>query len=295
MCLVIYRINPIAMNISNQLKHFWHVVSNVRPIWWICLYVSLVPVFALIYFWLPDSQFRIPDGGTADYSGWLYYSIVTITTLGFGDYTPQGHEAQWFTACEVILGLVVSGFFLNAVASMKSEIDIESEAEKQRRLHNTAELEKLQRNIPVWLHKLNQFLSYCYAVTTPAEKRKDAKTFNPDFKLEDMKEMNNPTGLAGEKSSRTAIDALMTYSASLSLYLDTMQSNIDLTLWPELLEDSFAFVANYQMTEPVGPNAEPTESLARYIKQNASIARKMEVLLTEIASKPSVLNSVGAN
>ena len=71
-----------------------YVVSNIRPIVWIALYVALVPVFALIYWWLPDSQFRIPDSAGTDFGSWVYYSIVTITTLGFGDYTPAHGWAQ---------------------------------------------------------------------------------------------------------------------------------------------------------------------------------------------------------
>ncbi|MDE6769427.1 MAG: hypothetical protein K2J78_06865, partial [Muribaculaceae bacterium] len=32
-----------------------------------------------------------------------------------------------------------------------------------------------------------------------------------------------------------------------SLNLDSLQNRIDLTLWPDVLENCFAFVANYQM------------------------------------------------
>lgn len=73
--------------LSVRLRHFFHIISNIRPIVWIALYVSLMPIFAYIYSQLPDYQFRVPDGADRDYGAWLYYSIVTITTLGFGDYT----------------------------------------------------------------------------------------------------------------------------------------------------------------------------------------------------------------
>ena len=112
------------MTISDRLKHFFHVVSNIRPIVWIALYVAVIPLFALIYQAIPAGQFRIPDGGTTDFGSWLYYSIVTITTLGFGDYTPTQGIAQSVTAVEVMCGLIFLGLFLNAVGSMKSEIDV---------------------------------------------------------------------------------------------------------------------------------------------------------------------------
>ncbi len=232
---------------SDKLKHFWHVVSNVRPIVWICLYISLMPIFAVIYDLMPDTQFRIPDGATTDFGSWLYYSIVTITTLGFGDYTPAHGWAQAVTAIEVMCGLVFLGFFLNSVGSMKSEIDIESEIEKQRRVHESSEYDKLMKNVPVLLHKLNIFLAYCYAVTTPESRRGAAGEFNPDFEFKDMSDLYLPSGIPTDHSSRPAVEGLMACASNTSLYLDSLQTRIDMTIWPDMLEDCFAFVAACQM------------------------------------------------
>lgn len=233
--------------ISNKLKHFWHVVSNVRPIVWICLYLCLMPLFALVYYWMPDGQFRIPDNAGTDYGSWLYYSIVTITTLGFGDYTPAHGWAQAVTAIEVMCGLVFLGFFLNSVGSMKSEIDVETEIEKQHRVHQATEYDKLMKNIPVLLHRLNLYLSFCYAVTTPVNKRGATGQFDQDFRFNDMHDLYLPSGLPTDYSSRPAVEGLMVCASNTSLYLDSLQSHVDLTLWPKMLEDSFAFVAACQM------------------------------------------------
>lgn len=233
--------------ISNKLKHFWHVVSNVRPIVWICLYLCLMPLFALVYYWMPDGQFRIPENAGTDYGSWLYYSIVTITTLGFGDYTPAHGWAQAVTAIEVMCGLVFLGFFLNSVGSMKSEIDVETEIEKQHRVHQATEYDKLMKNIPVLLHRLNMYLSFCYAVTTPVNKRGSGGQYDQDFRFNDMHDLYLPSGLPTDYSSRPAVEGLMVCASNTSLYLDSLQSHVDLTLWPEMLEDSFAFVAACQM------------------------------------------------
>lgn len=234
-------------NISDKLRHFFHVVSNVRPIIWICLYVVLIPIFAVIYGWLPDGQFRVPDGAGTDYGSWLYYSIVTITTLGFGDYTPAHAMAQCVTAVEVMCGLLILGFFLNAVGSMKSEIDVETELEKQRRLHAASEREKLLKNIPVILHKLNLYLSYCFAVTTPKDKRGEEESYNPDFRFVDMKDIYQPSDIGADRSMRPAVDGLISCADHTSLFLDSLQTRVDLTLWPKVLEDCFAFVAACQL------------------------------------------------
>ena len=183
--------------LSNKTRHFFHVVSNVRPIAWIGLYVALVPVFAVIYSLLPEGQFRIPDGGGVDFGSWLYYSIVTITTLGFGDYTPAHGMAQCVTAIEVMCGLIILGFFLNAVGSMKSEIDVESEIEKQRRLREAEQRDKLVKAAPSILHVINRFIDLASGASEQAMKG----------------------------------------AAKSAIALDTLQARIDLSQWPGLLEN----------------------------------------------------------
>ncbi|MBD5194192.1 MAG: two pore domain potassium channel family protein [Bacteroidales bacterium] len=278
------------MKFSDKLKHFWHVVSNIRPIYWLSLYIALVPIFALIYWCIPHGQFRIPDGGSADYGGWLYYSIVTITTLGFGDYTPMGPIAQCVTAIEVMCGLIIIGFFLNAVGSMKSELDVTSELERQRAVHKSMELDKIIKNTPVFIHKLNLFLSFCYAVTTPIAKRGNSLRFNPEFKEEDLQDMNKHSGLPEDFSHRSAVENLFKCSSSLSLFIDSLQSRVDLSLWPELLEDCFSFVANYQMLSSDDPNDETNAELMNFIKTNALLARDIQTKLTEISTSDHTNN-----
>lgn len=229
--------------LSNKTRHFFHVVSNIRPIVWIGLYIALVPVFAVIYSFLPPGQFRIPDGGGVDFGSWLYYSIVTITTLGFGDYTPAHGMAQCVTAIEVMCGLVILGFFLNAVGSMKSEIDVESEIEKQRRLREAEQLDKLTKASDAIIHVINHFIDVAKGSTEGAMK----------------------------SAARTAIA------------LDTLQARIDLSQWPQLLENCFTFVADFQLfstsdSKGIDPEAERSE----YIKAAVTLAKRIETDLTQV-------------
>lgn len=237
--------------LSNRFRHFFHVVSNVRPIIWMGCYLVVIPIFALIYHWLPDGQFRIPDGGGVDYGSWLYYSIVTITTLGFGDYTPMGAGAQAVTAIEVGAGLLLMGFFLNAVGSMKSEIDIDAELEKQRRIHNAQEKDKLLQSIPMVLHNINIYLEKCNALAP------------------------------GTSPTHPTLVALLKAGSKTALCIDSLQNRVDLALWPELLENCFAFVADYQMFSSEDPSAETTD-MPVFIDQTRRLALAIEQNLTEI-------------
>lgn len=311
------------------MAHFFHVVSDVKPMVWIGLYLCAAPIFALIYWALPEGQFRIPDDAPTDYGSWLYYSIVTISTLGFGDYTPAHGAAQAVTAVEVMCGLIFLGLFLNAVGAMKSEIDIASEIEKQKALHHAQEADKLKKSVPMIINALNIFLAYCYAVTTPHAKRAQVETnYNPDFSFNDLQDMFKPSGLPFDRTNLPAVGRLMHSAAQTSLLLDSLQQRIDLSLWPSLLEDCFAFVADFQMfsntnimfrypdrividDKDENPDAQKiiaakianwspdsnwnldqdlkaVDELYRYIKQDAKIAMQIETFLSELALKPEI-------
>ncbi|MDE6048842.1 MAG: potassium channel family protein [Paramuribaculum sp.] len=297
------------MTISDRLKHFFHVVSNIRPIVWIALYVAVIPLFALIYQAIPAGQFRIPDGGTTDFGSWLYYSIVTITTLGFGDYTPTQGIAQSVTAVEVMCGLIFLGLFLNAVGSMKSEIDVTSEIERQKRIREENDRQRLLKNVPALMFSLNTFLAYCYAVTTPRSRRDEKDvSYNPDFTFADMCDLFEPSGLPEDNTTLPAAQRLLQAAKRTSETLDSLQSRVDLRQWDDLLENAFSFVAAYQMFSDIGYFSVPQPQLQqrikdyngavesapeslhnvaelyRFIKQNAATAREIETLLARIST-----------
>ena len=43
----------------------------------------------------------------------FYFSVVTATTVGFGDLTPDTDPAQLFTVVYIIFGISIIGTFLN--------------------------------------------------------------------------------------------------------------------------------------------------------------------------------------
>ena len=84
------------------------------------VYLMLIPVFAVIYDLLPEGYIaysQLDDNILTN----LYYSAVTITTLGFGDVTPLNEAAAVLVGAEAVLGVVVAGLFINQVALRKQE------------------------------------------------------------------------------------------------------------------------------------------------------------------------------
>jgi voltage-gated potassium channel len=83
-------------------------------------YPSLVIDWAVIYFVLPSSQFlaHAPDGSESyalqSFIDAIYFSGVTIATVGYGDIAPTGPWSRLLSICEVWTGILVLVFALCA-------------------------------------------------------------------------------------------------------------------------------------------------------------------------------------
>lgn len=104
-------------------------ILNLSPKHWGLIYILLIPIFAAIYLLLPDNSFfQLKNSfDCKSLLQCLYFSTITITTLGFGDFYPTTAIARLFVMSETILGMVVIGLFLNSVAFLKSKIDADAE------------------------------------------------------------------------------------------------------------------------------------------------------------------------
>jgi hypothetical protein len=58
----------------------------------------------------------LPSGSSGSYGRMLYLSVVTITTLGYGDIVPVSTATRWMVGVEAITGIVLVGLFLNAIS-----------------------------------------------------------------------------------------------------------------------------------------------------------------------------------
>lgn len=73
-----------------------------------------------VWGWLPDSikwllDFINPEFGTRIDKTWFspyYFSIVSLTTLGFGDITPQNAAGELWLTLEVLIGYVMLGILV---------------------------------------------------------------------------------------------------------------------------------------------------------------------------------------
>lgn len=86
------------------------------------IFFCVVAVFGLLYFcsgYVPDNGLRFA-GVKASFIECFYFSVVTVTTLGYGDITPVG-IARVVASLEAIFGLIYAGYAISQVVSFKQE------------------------------------------------------------------------------------------------------------------------------------------------------------------------------
>ncbi|MFZ5866429.1 MAG: pentapeptide repeat-containing protein [Thermodesulfobacteriota bacterium] len=78
--------------------------------------VGMAVTFSFIYYWLGPKHIHAGDLGFS-WTSMLYYSVVTFTTLGYGDIRPITEGAAMVVMVEVILGYIMLGGLISILAN----------------------------------------------------------------------------------------------------------------------------------------------------------------------------------
>jgi hypothetical protein len=99
------------------------VVTFDRILGAIALYVLIGVVWAeafqLISIHVPGAYSGMADDhDSLDRSSWIYFSFVTLTTLGYGDITPVAHVARSLAILEALIGQLYPAIVLARLVSL---------------------------------------------------------------------------------------------------------------------------------------------------------------------------------
>jgi hypothetical protein len=116
--------NKIFHSVKYSLKFLSQWINNFywgygrKPFRVVRNSIALIIIFAAIYFFF-QAQIKLPLG-ESNMSIWdsLYYSTVTFTTLGYGDFIPVG-QLRLVAAVEAVLGGVSLGFLVGGFSNFK--------------------------------------------------------------------------------------------------------------------------------------------------------------------------------
>ena len=108
----------------DKIRSLWVKLYD-SPIIYVFYYALVILFFALLYWGF--GQF---EGGKIGFWDALYFSVVTITTLGYGDIAPVGGITKLLTGFEVLTGIAVFGLFLLMLGQKVSETTRKQEQQK---------------------------------------------------------------------------------------------------------------------------------------------------------------------
>lgn len=98
-------------------------IGKARSIWLVLVIattgmLATIGHFAVLYRWLGirDSSGAV----SASYSEAFYFSVVTWTTLGYGDFVPIG-LSRWVVIIQVLSGYVLMALFIAALVRIISD------------------------------------------------------------------------------------------------------------------------------------------------------------------------------
>lgn len=120
------------------------------------IYLLLIPIFAFIY-----SFVCLDLGNHADDPiTYLYFSVVSITTLGYGDILPNSSVAQMTASSESLLGIILIGLFLNALSIQHSQEIEKIEREKSKEIEKKEREKNIEDNKVDALNRLKELTFY---------------------------------------------------------------------------------------------------------------------------------------
>ena len=82
--------------------------------------------------WLEPGAFVSSSGADVEWQQLLYYSYVTLTTLGYGDIVPVGFHAQAFAAFEAIIGTLYTVILLSRLVGLHASRRLVTEPARTR-------------------------------------------------------------------------------------------------------------------------------------------------------------------
>ena len=137
------------------LKRLLEALDAVKLRYLIGGAIVVLILFAEVYLFGTSRGWGLKDssGVTVDFWSCLYFSVVTFTSLGFGDLVPTG-SGRFFAGVEVVLGLTIFGL---AVAKLSSY--------KQSYLLNQIYARDVQGKLDLFAEELRSHRSTCKQLT----------------------------------------------------------------------------------------------------------------------------------
>lgn len=258
-------------------------------------FLGTIFVFAVVFCFLGEQHWNT-ERPVNDIWSALYFSVVSITTLGFGDMFPVSGFARAMVCAECILGLVFMGFFLNDISADQAKKVSEIERGKSEQELRAKEIGKYKIRFRAMRQKLDMFLKSAYLLTTPMVKRNEdipGDMRNHHFTFNDLCDFNQPNLLVSQDYTEKTIEVFLRSEKNLYEDLTEILKNTDAdyldglhTLIGEITNDidenDFSEAIRFQLRTKSGDG----KSMASYVSDIIKTYKEGDEVLPTLVQYP---------
>lgn len=206
------------------------------------LYFLMIPMFALIYNIMPDCWISYSSGMENSFFSNIYFSVVIITTLGFGDIMPTNQYSSLIIGLESIIGIIFIGFFLNSLSHEHSRKVTEMEQKKEYEKWYKGEFQKLIRYSKIISIDIENYTRFARVITLPIKRRngedwisgKIITDWNGEFVFSDLQDLYKGCSYVTTDMKVPAAKYYYKYQYELAESFEKLLENVEIKTWEPL-------------------------------------------------------------
>lgn len=227
-----------------MFKSIFLKIKNRRSLLLGILYIAWVPIFAVSYYFVEGFkiQDKITQLGLIDS---IYFSVITLTTLGYGDITPVDAGAKALAALQAIFGVGTIGMFLFFLADERT-VELSNDEKKRdderRKLDAKASIKK--QNL-LLQPLIDNYILACKRISTSS--RSQIGDFNSNFPISVFTEIFDPSLLMRRALHKPKIIFFYEAQNELKVEIERLLLSADLSYWPDLLNQCVSWVHYFQL------------------------------------------------
>ncbi len=155
----VFKISRLIQTLS-KIKRLSFVNPNIMRMILLIFWIILIAHFVACG-WIILEGVSVEQENSMQYLNAFYWTITTLTTIGYGDITPSGKFQIIYTIFVEIIGAGLYGFIIGNIANLIANIDV-------ARAQHRNKLEKINtfmqyRNIPHSLQKrVDDYYNYLW-------------------------------------------------------------------------------------------------------------------------------------
>lgn len=225
---------------------------NTTPKRFLVVFILIILFFAIIDLQFSKDAF---NGKLTNFLDALYFSVETITTLGFGDLYPSNSVGKILVIIESLLGIIVLGLFLNAIAHSQAVKDNEENTKEIAQNKYEENKKSLERAVSIVSLRIERLHLYLCILSTPtsdrglgADGKKKICNYTPKFDFHVLKDLYDPTMLMND-INKSAVECFFREYHRTREVLIQMALNVNLSIWHELESIVISFLRESELLD----------------------------------------------